>query len=60
MTTPEQSAIDWFLESYPNPPIREDGSIDFESLCGEFLVEGVPHREVKHYYNLLPANLIKV
>jgi hypothetical protein len=53
----EQEAIYWFIGKYENPPLRENGSIDYEFLCGEFLVEGETIEEVKEHYNALPDNL---
>lgn len=50
---PEQ----WFIKNHPNPPRREDGSIDYEALCGEFLIEGVAYPVVKKHYDALPSEL---
>lgn len=53
-----EDAIRWFTKDHPNPPKREDGSIDFEALCGEFLIEGVSLKALnKHYANL--ADILK-
>jgi len=50
-------AISWFTAGYPNPPTRAYGMVDYEALCGEFLVEGEDYQEVKRHYEDLPPEL---
>jgi hypothetical protein len=53
-------ALRYFLFHYGNDyPLREDGTIDFEALTGEFLVEGLPFTEVDKAYRSLPASYRK-
>lgn len=61
MTDIEKESVSWFCnEGRVEPlPRRPDGTVDYEYLCGEFLVEGVPFREVKFHYDRLPAFLQK-
>ena len=53
----EGAAVDWFTATHPEPPKRGDGSIDFECMCGEILVEGGDYQTVKERYDALPDNL---
>ena len=57
LAAPAGSAIDWFIGTYPNPPKRQDGSIDFEALCGEFPVERESYKVVRANYDALPSHL---
>lgn len=52
-----RTAVDWFTETHPEPPKREDGPVDFECMCGEILVEGGDYQTVKERYDSLPDNL---
>jgi hypothetical protein len=54
----ETAAVEWFTKDREGEtPKRPDGSIDFECLCGEFLVEGVTYKAVKEKYDALPSYL---
>ena len=57
MTPKESAAIRWFTRNYPDVPERKDGTVDYEALCGEFLVEGFKAVDVQRYYAQLPAKV---
>lgn len=46
-----QDAVDYFSQA----PLlhKPDGSIDFEAMAGEFLVEGVPMSKIKPYMDAI-------
>jgi hypothetical protein len=48
-------ALQYFLRKLDgNYILQEDGTIDFETIAGELLVEGVPFAKVKEAYDALP------
>ena len=60
-TIEELKAIAYFSYKHPAcvPPRREDGSINYELIAGEWLFEGHPEAEVRHHYESLPESLKK-
>lgn len=53
-----QEAICFFIKDYQGDlPLRFDGTIDFESLAGEFLHENESFDIVKKYHDALPEYL---
>lgn len=59
MTDSETKAVKYFLGSYPNPPLRDDGTPDIECLCGEFLMEGCSPHHVAKMYEQLPPSMVR-
>lgn len=57
MTPIEKQAVRYFTGNYLDTPEREDGSIDYEALCGEFLTEGASKATIQKHYDNLPKEL---
>jgi hypothetical protein len=59
MTPKESAAIRWFTRNYPDVPEHEDGTVDYEALCEEFIADGFQAVDVQKHYANLPAKAKK-
>lgn len=62
MTEEEIEILNDICPNYPKDAVflREDGSVDFEALFGEFSAEGGDARELKMKWNKIPSHLKRI